>query len=87
MVILLYGGPWMFGIPYDLIDTPLIVTSNNPLLANLPSNKLIHYTFLFNTFMMMNLFNEINSRKLGSKDYNIFASFFNNFLFLVIVGG
>lgn len=34
---------------------------------------------------MMQVFNEINSRKLGSHDYNVFESFFNNWLFIVIM--
>merc|ERR1712127_1111415 len=32
----------------------------------------------------MQLFNQINSRKLGERDYNVFADFFNNWLFIVI---
>jgi len=87
MIVLLYAGPTMFGIKYDLIDTPFYVTSNNPLLDGAPTNKLVHYTFLFNTFMMMQLFNQINSRKLGAKEFNIFERFFNNFLFLLVLGG
>jgi Ca2+ transporting ATPase len=31
------------------------------------------------------VFNEINARKLGERDYNVFAGFFNNFLFLFII--
>jgi magnesium-transporting ATPase (P-type) len=85
MIILLYGGPAMFGIKYDLINTDFYVTSNNPLLEGTPTNKLVHYTFLFNTFMMMNLFNELNCRKLGVQEYNIFERFFNNKLFLLII--
>jgi len=33
----------------------------------------------------MQLFNEINARKLGEKEFNVFAGFFNNFLFLGIL--
>lgn len=33
----------------------------------------------------MQLFNQINARKLGDKEYNVFAGFFNNMLFLGIV--
>jgi len=87
LIVLLYAGPAMFGIQYDLIDTPFYVTSNNLELQGLPTNKLVHYTFLFNTFMMMNLFNELNARKIGAKEFNIFERFFNNFLFLVIIAG
>lgn len=32
----------------------------------------------------MQLFNQINARKLGAKDYNVFAGFFNNGMFLFI---
>jgi len=57
MVILLYAGPKIFGIEYNLINTPYYTVSNNPLLDGMDTNRLTHYTFLFNTFMMMNLFN------------------------------
>jgi len=85
MIILLYAGPTMYGIKYDLINTDFTVTSDNTIINGLNTNKVIHYTFLFNTFMMMNLFNELNCRKLGVQEYNIFERFFNNKLFLIIV--
>jgi Ca2+ transporting ATPase len=31
-----------------------------------------HYTLLFNTFMWMHIFNEINCRKVGATEYNVF---------------
>jgi len=33
----------------------------------------------------MQVFNEINARKLGDREFNVFSGFFNNFLFLGIV--
>ena len=33
----------------------------------------------------MQIFNEINARKLGVKEYNVFGGFFNNPLFLLIL--
>lgn len=33
----------------------------------------------------MQIFNEINARKLGPKEFNVFAGFFNNPLFLLIL--
>jgi Ca2+ transporting ATPase len=42
-----------------------------------------HYTFIFNVFVFMQLFNEINARKLFG-EINVFAGFFANPLFLVI---
>jgi Ca2+ transporting ATPase len=42
-----------------------------------------HYTFIFNVFVFMQLFNEINCRKLFG-EINVFEGFFANPLFLVI---
>lgn len=47
--------------------------------------KLTHYTLIFHSFVFMQIFNEINARKLGDKEYNVFQGFFNNFLFLGII--
>ena len=46
-----------------------------------PTQKTIHYTMIFNAFVFCQVFNEINSRKLGEYEFNVFAGFFNNFLF------
>merc|ERR1719487_1802290 len=42
-----------------------------------------HYTFIFNVFVFMQLFNEINCRKLFG-EINVFEGFFANPYFLVI---
>jgi len=39
----------------------------------------------FNVFVLLQVFNEINARKLKSSELNIFKNFFNNPLFIVIV--
>lgn len=44
-----------------------------------------HFTIFFQTFVMMQLFNQINCRKLKSEEINVFKGFFNNFLFLFIM--
>ena len=44
----------------------------------------VHFTMIFNTFVMMQVFNEINSRKIGAHEFNIFEGIFNNWLFLFI---
>lgn len=36
-------------------------------------------------FVLLQLFNEINARKLKPEEYNVFENFFNNYLFLVIL--
>lgn len=44
-----------------------------------------HFTFFFNVFVFMQVFNEINCRKLKPSELNVFKGFFNNFLFLFII--
>ncbi|XP_062856778.1 plasma membrane calcium-transporting ATPase 4 [Trichomycterus rosablanca] len=45
-----------------------------------------HYTIVFNTFVMMQLFNEINARKIHG-ERNVFDGIFNNLIFCSIVLG
>ncbi|XP_051975929.1 plasma membrane calcium-transporting ATPase 1b isoform X2 [Xyrauchen texanus] len=45
-----------------------------------------HYTIVFNTFVMMQLFNEINARKIHG-ERNVFEGIFNNLVFCTIVFG
>jgi len=44
-----------------------------------------HFTFFFNVFVAMQVFNEINCRKLKATEFNVFKGFFNNGLFLFIL--
>jgi len=48
-----------------------------------PTCKNLHYTIIFNAFMFMQVFNEINARKF--EEYNVFKGFFNNYIFLTIL--
>lgn len=45
-----------------------------------------HYTIVFNVFVLMQLFNEVNSRKIHD-EVNVFSGVFRNSLFLVIMVG
>ncbi|NP_001355050.1 ATPase, Ca++ transporting, plasma membrane 1 L homeolog [Xenopus laevis] len=45
-----------------------------------------HYTIVFNTFVLMQLFNEINARKIHG-ERNVFEGIFNNIIFCSIVLG
>jgi Ca2+ transporting ATPase len=49
-----------------------------------PTAKCKLYTMVFQSFVMMQIFNLINARKLGDRDFNVFHGFFNNFRFLLI---
>ena len=44
-----------------------------------------HYTIIFQAFVCMQIFNQINARKLGVKEFNVFSGLFNNPLFLLIL--
>lgn len=79
MIVLMYFGPMMFGLEYSLVAPTFKPTADD-----IPT---AHYTLLFHTFMMMNFFNQINCRKLGAKEFNVFKNFFNNFWFIVILAG
>ena len=36
--------------------------------------KRLHLTYIFNTFVFLQIFNEINCRKVGRKDFSVFGS-------------
>ena len=46
-----------------------------------------HYSIFFNVFVLLQIFNEINARKLKPSEVNVFENFFNNPLFIVILVG
>ena len=48
------------------------------------TQKLLHYTFVFQIFVFMQLFNQINARKIELGELNVFHGFFNNFLFIAV---
>jgi len=47
----------------------------------------MHFTYIFNTFVFLQLFNEINCRKVGRKDFNVFEKFLHNQYFLMVIIG
>lgn len=72
LLLLLFAGPAIFGVlpQGEGLWTP---------------EKGVHYTLIFNTFVFMQVFNEINARKLKPDEWNVFENFFNNGLFLFIL--
>lgn len=90
LIVMLYTVPWWFGKGYKLADNSEIdfygATENEtPEFTLARQYKLEHYTMIFHTFVLMNLFNQLNSRKLGWREINIFERFFNNFKFLLVL--
>jgi len=92
LLVLMYKVRSIFGIHYE-DDDPFYPNAEdiaeNPLRTEWklyePTQKVEGYTIVFQTFVFMQLFNQINARKLGEKEWNVFANFFNNFMFIAII--
>lgn len=48
------------------------------------TQKMLHYTLIFQVFVFMQIFNLINSRKIEVGEINVFKNFFNNKWFIII---
>lgn len=69
-----------FDEPYNLVTTP----SRKD---NVPTSKMTMDTIIFNTFFMMNMFNQINSRSLDETEIDkVYKNLFNNVIFWIVVG-
>lgn len=81
LLCLLYFGTFMFfDEPYNLVTTP----SRKD---NVPTSKMTMDTIIFNTFFMMNMFNQINSRSLDETEIDkVYKNLFNNVIFWIVVG-
>jgi len=73
IMVILFKGADIFGIP-DGSDVPL----------GAPPTQ--HFTIIFNAFVWMQIFNEINARKIHG-ERNVFQNFFTNPVFTGIVFG
>jgi magnesium-transporting ATPase (P-type) len=100
LLTLLFFGQDIFGITYDdnlkgfynlvpreddCVDQTNPACEFDPDLTRPYVDKMTHYTIIFQAFVCMQIFNEINARKLGAKEYNVFKGFFNNGLFIFII--
>jgi P-type Ca2+ transporter type 2B len=99
LLTILYAGP-QYVDGYNAED-PFFVTKfwaeNNPTLPlaqealstqvfDTPTGKCVLYTIVFQAFVMMQVFNLINARKLGEREFNIFSNFCNNWKFFAVFG-
>jgi len=83
LTFLLVFGKDFFNLPYE-VDTPFYYQDDSKELS-IATNKTIIYTMVFQSFVFMCVFNEINSRKLGTWEFNVFAGIFGNYVFLFII--
>lgn len=71
--IVLFMGPELFGVDPSWEETEWSYEG------------FVHFTLFFHTFVFLQLFNEINCRKLKATEVNVFVGFCNNTMFLAIV--
>jgi magnesium-transporting ATPase (P-type) len=94
MTIIMVFGAMMSGLDYDrTITTQLTMPdeynsdgtlSAEDLLYDQSQAKKRHFTYIYNTFVFLQLFNMINCRKIGRRDFNVFEAFFHNIYFNVL---
>ena len=85
---MLFTLPLWFDIKYNYITSEFFkINDANTDVSRASLYMTTHYTMVFNTFVLMNLFNQIACRKLGWREINIFDNFFNNLYFFIVVGG
>jgi magnesium-transporting ATPase (P-type) len=75
LVLILFLGPALFDIKPSWRE------------KEFSQKGFTHFTIFFNTFVFLQVFNEVNCRKLKSTELNVFKGFFNNPLFLLILVG
>ena len=72
LCIVLFLGPKIFGIQETVSQ------------SKYDEKNLVHFTIVFQTFVFLQIFNEINCRKIDNR-FNVFQGFFKNYLFLFIL--
>eukprot|EP00808_Paulinella_micropora_P002140 g19071.t1 len=73
---------WQLAVLLFLLFTPETVV--NDAFPGDPDDHHKHFTIIFNTFVWMQIFNEINSRKVNAEQ-NVFEIFFDNMYFPAIL--
>jgi len=48
------------------------------------TQKVLHFTFVFQIFVFLQLFNQINARKIEEGELNVFTYFFSNAAFIIV---
>jgi len=70
---------------YQLIWLMIIMYVPQKFFSDVVDESTEHLTLIFNTFVWLQVFNEINSRKCNSNEHNVFEKFFENWIFTVIL--
>lgn len=81
MVFFTILGPTIGGLEYGYSTS--VLDKGTPA----ADAKAKHLTMLYNTFIFLQVFNEINCRKIGRRDFNVFEGIHRNLYFIAVVGG
>ena len=79
MILMYFGGLILFEKSINLVFDPL---RNND---GSPSDRLRLDSIIFNTFVLMNLFNQINCRVVSANELNVLKTILNNIWFWLII--
>ena len=71
MALVIGLGPWTGDLKYDF-------TTSAQGTGDKSTAKLKHLTYIFNTFVFLQIFNQFNCRKIGIRDFNILEGITGN---------
>ena len=71
--IFLFAGPSILGLYPGYLNKPWLEERGQ------------HMTMFFHSFVLCQMFNEVNCRKLKKTDFNVFKGVFDNYLFIIIM--
>lgn len=74
LLFIIFKGDVLFGVPSDRELDHFTWNKKNG----------YHFTIFFNIFVLLQVFNSINARKLQRSETNVFAGIFNNWYYLFI---
>lgn len=80
LLVLVYFGEFIFfPKPFNIIYEELRDENGHP------TDRLVMDTIIFHTFILMNLFNQINCRVVEADEFNVFKTLFNNPTFWAVM--
>lgn len=75
--LLLFTGAWTFDLTFNYMD--------NSYENGEPTGKGVLFSMMFHTFVFMQIFNEINCRRVGVREMNVFFNLFSNWVFVLVI--
>lgn len=90
VILILLLSNTALGLDYDFKSDPEMSNDKNCGEAHnedCSANKHKHMTYIFNTFVFLQLFNQISCRKIGEGSINIFDQILKNKYFLLVITG